>query len=257
MLVLDDVLQNYFIAHRELIATEQVDDNNIVVSFPLHFVGNHRIEVSVSQVLGDSLLMSDAGRTISELRDYGYSVSPGLISRMTEIVKPAKVRIINDNLVMDCRPEEVGSALHSFAEAAKTIGDAYLAFHVKTPPERKLLEAVGQLLNELEIPYRAGHKIHGKIDAHSVDFYMPPNGHPGLALEVLGGYNTHTTAQIWHFKCQDIRSFDKRMRVGLVYDTEDSNWSQKSAAILHDVADFALPSNELVSLPNIVKSTVA
>jgi hypothetical protein len=256
MLVLDEILENYFSTHKELIATEQVDDNSVIVSFPLHFVGNHRVEVSITEADG-ILLISDIGRTISELKDYGYSVSPGLLSRMVQIAKPANVRIVNENLVMDCRPGEVGASLHSFAEAAKTIGDAYLAFHVKTPPEKKLLEAVGQLLNESAIAYKTSHKIRGKIDAHAVDFYVPPNGHPGLALEVLGGYNTHTTAQIWHFKCQDIRAFDNRMKVGIVYDIEESNWSEKSEAILRDVADFALSSTDIIRLPSIVKSTVS
>jgi hypothetical protein len=257
MLLLDEVLKSYFATHKELIATEQVDDNNVIVSFPLHFVGNHRIEVSITETMDGIFLISDIGRTISELKDYGYSVSPGLLSRMVQIAKPANVRIVNDNLVMDCRPEEIGVCLHTFAEAAKTIGDAYLAFHVKTPPEKKLFEAVSQLLNDSAIPYKPSHKVHGKIDAHSVDFYVPPNGHPGLALEVLGGYNTHTTAQIWHFKCQDIRGFDSRMKVGIVYDIEESNWSQKSEEILRDVADFALASSDLLRLPSIVKSTVS
>jgi hypothetical protein len=253
---LDDVLKNYFATHKELIATEQVDDNNIIVSFPLHFVGNHRVEVSVTKSTKDLLLISDIGRTISELKDYGYSVSQSLLSRMVQIAKPANVRIVNDTLVLDCRPEEVGTSLHAFAEAAKTIGDAYLAFHVKTPPEKKLIEEVGEMLNESQVPYKLSHKVHGKIDAHSVDFYIPPNGHPGLALEILGGYNTHTTAQIWHFKCLDIRGFDARMKVGLVYDIEDSNWSPRSEAILRDVADFAIPSSDLPMLPNIVRSAV-
>ncbi len=256
MPLLDEVLKNYFATHKELIATKQVDDDSVIVSFPLHFVGNHRVEVSVTKAAEGIFLVSDIGRTISELKDYGYSVSPGLLSRMVQIAKPANVRIVNDNLVMDCRPDEIGVSLHMFAEAAKTIGDAYLAFHVKTPPEKKLVEAVGQLLDESAIPYKLSHKVRGKIDAHSVDFYLPPNGHPGLALEVLGGYNTHTTAQIWHFKCQDIRGLDDRMRVGIVYDIEDSNWSQKSEAILRDVADFALASNDLFRLPSVVKSTV-
>ena len=256
MLLLSEILQRYFNAHRELIVTEQLDSDTVVVSFPLHHVGNHRIEVSVSKSFDNLLVISDLGRTISELRDYGYAVSQNLLSRMTQIAKPGGIRIVNDYLVMDCREEEVGSALHSFAETAKTLGDAYLAFHVKTTPERKLLEAVASLLDELEVPYRPGHKIHGRIDSHSVDFYLPPNGHPGLALEVLGGYNTHTTAQIWYFKCQDIRAFDDRMKVGLVYDIEESNWSDKSAAILRNVADFAVPSTELPMLPNLVKDAV-
>jgi hypothetical protein len=257
MTLLDEVLRNYLSSHKEMLATEQVDENNVIVSFPLHFVGNHRVEVSVTRAMGGFLLISDMGRTISSLRDYGYAISEKLQSRMLQIIKPANVRIVDENLIADCRPEDIGVSLHSFVEAAKTIGDAYLAFHVKTPPEKKLLEAIGALLSEMEIAYRADHKIHGKIDTHSVNFYVPPNGHPGLALEVLGGFNTHATAQIWYFKCEDIRAFDSRLKVGIVYDIEDSTWSNKSQAILHNVADFALPSSDLPALPDFVKSTVS
>jgi hypothetical protein len=257
MSLLNDVLKHYLSTHKELIATEQVDENNAIVSLPLHFVGNHRVEVSITKATDGLFLLSDLGRTIGELKEYGYAVSQNLLSRMVKIAKPANVRIVNENLVMDCRPDEVGTALHIFAEAAKTIGDAYLAFQVKTPSEKKLIEEVRNLLGERHILYKFAHKVHGKLDVHPIDFYVPPNGHPGLALEVLAGYNTHSTAQIWYFKCQDIRAFDSRLKVGIVYDVEDSNWSKRSEAILHNVADFALPSNDLPSLPDIVKSTVS
>src|SRR5205814_2192546 len=133
MISLNDVLQNYFSAHKELIATEQISDDSVIVSFPLHFIGNHRIEVSVTKATDGIFVISDIGRTISELKDYGYAVSPSLLSRMAQIAKPASVRIVSDNLLMDCREAGVGAALHSSVEVAKTIGDAYLAFHVKTP----------------------------------------------------------------------------------------------------------------------------
>jgi hypothetical protein len=256
-MILDEILKNYFSAHKELIATEQLNDDSVMVSFPLHFVGNHRIEVAVSRASDGLFVISDVGRTISELKDYGYAVSPSLLSRMAHIAKPASVRIVSENLLMDCPESEVGSALHSFVEVAKTIGDAYLAFHVKSPTEKRLIEEVKERLDETEIPYRTSHKVHGKIDAHPVDFYMPPNGHPGLALKVLGGFNTHTTAQVWYFKCQDIRGYDSRVKVGIVYDTEESNWSSKSETILRDIADFAMPSNEISGLPDLVKYTVS
>lgn len=255
MLTSSEVLTKYLSTHKDLIETEQVDDKNIIVSFPLHFVGNHRVEVSITEADG-LLFLSDIGRTITELKDYGYSVSAGLMSRMVEIAKPASVRVVNENLVMNCNSDELGTSLHSFVETAKTIGDAYLAFQVKAQPERKLVEDIAELLNEAHIPYRPSHKVHGKIDAHSVDFYLPPNGHPGLALEVLGGYNTHTTAQVWYFRSQDIKAYDSRMRVGIIYDIENSSWSLKSEKILREAADFALPSSDLPILSKTVKDTV-
>ena len=136
-LSLEHILQSYFDAQKDLIVGEQVDDNNAVVSFPFHYVGNHRVEVSVTKTLGDQLILSDMGRTIGELKEYGYAVSAPLLARMVAIAKPANVRIVAENLVMDCPPDLIGSSLHSFAEAAKTIGDAYLAFRVKAPSENR------------------------------------------------------------------------------------------------------------------------
>lgn len=254
--LLDQVLQSYFSAHRELIDSESDGENDVVVSFPFHFVGNHRVEVSVTKVMGGQFVLSDMGRTIGELKEYGYAVAPPLLSRMTEIAKPAQVRIVDQTLVANCAPESLGAVLHQFAEAAKTIGDAYLAYKVKVQPDTRLIDEISQILGEREIAYKINQKIKGKIDIHPVDFVIPPNGHPGLALAALGGANTHNTAQIWFFKCQDIRAQQSRMKVGLVYDVEQTIWSSKSEAILRETADFALPSDQIKSLGEAVTSSI-
>jgi len=256
---LEQILESYFGAYKEMITAEQMDENNVIVSFPFHYVGNHRVEVAVTltpQPRG-RFLISDMGRTIGELKEYGYAVAPSLLSRMVDIARPAKVRIVDDNLIMDCKPEDIGANLHTFAEAAKTIGDAYLAYHVKAPSEKRLIDAIREVFAAREIAYKLRQKVHGKIDVHPVDFYIPPNGHPGLAMGVLGGYNTHTIAQVWYFKCQDMRAFNSRLKVGLVYDVDESTRSQRSQDILRDVADFALPSDQLRNLGETVETTVA
>ncbi len=254
--MLDQILKSYFHAHRELIAAEEVDDSDVVVSFPFHYTGNHRVEVSVTKGLGGEYLLSDMGRTIGELKESGYAVALPLRTRLIEIAKPANVRIVEDHLIMDCKPEEIGNVLHTFAEAAKTIGDAYLAYRVKVPQEQKLLSNVRQVFAERQIAYRPDHKVAGSLDTHTVNVYIPPNGKPGLALEVLAGYNTHALAQIWGFKCGDIRAKQSRLKLGLVYDVDDFQWSEKSENILRSIADFAIPSSQLTTLGDAVESAV-
>jgi hypothetical protein len=191
------------------------------------------------------------------MKEYGYVVSASLLSRMEEIAKPCKVNIVDETMISQSTITDIGPSLHSFAEAAKTIGDAYFAFRVKAQLEKRLLDAIREIFADRQIAYKLDQKVRGKIDLHPVDFYIPPNGDPGLALGVLGGYNTHTTAQVWYFKCQDIRMGDARLKVGLVYDVEESTWSQKSQQILHDVADFALPSDQIRTLGDTVTSAVS
>ena len=203
--LLDQVLDSYFTAHKELIDSESDGENDVVVSFPFHFVGNHRVEVSVTKVMGGQFVLSDMGRTIGESKEYGYAVAPPLLARMVEIAKPAQVRVVDQNCVANCDPERLGVMLHEFAEAAKTIGDAYLAFKIKIQPDTRLIDAISSILAERDIAYKLHQKVKGKIDIHPIDFVIPPNGHPGLALTALSGVNTHNMAQIWYFKCQDIR----------------------------------------------------
>ena len=176
---------------------------------------------------------------------------------MVEIAKPAQVRVLDESLVADCTPHYVGIVLHEFAEAAKTIGDAYLAYKVKTSPDTRLIEEIRAIFADRQIAYKFNQKVRGKIDVHPIDFVIPPNGHPGLALAALGGGRTHDTAQIWYFKCQDIRTQDNRLKVGIVYDVEQSVWSSRSETILRDNADFAMPSDQIETLGDTVTSIIA
>ena len=66
--LLDQVLENYFGAHKELIAAESDGENDVVVSFPFHYVGNHRVEISITEVMGGQLVRFRMGRTIGELK---------------------------------------------------------------------------------------------------------------------------------------------------------------------------------------------
>ena len=42
------ILKNYLDAQRGLTEIEQVDENNVVLSLPLHFSANTRVEVTVT-----------------------------------------------------------------------------------------------------------------------------------------------------------------------------------------------------------------
>ncbi len=254
--LLKQVLESYFTAHKELIEAESEGENDVVVSFPFHYVGNHRVEISVTKVMGGQFVLSDMGQTIGELKEYGYALAAPLLARMVEIAKPAQVRIVDQSLIANCDPERIGAVLHEFAEAAKTIGDAYLAYKVKTPPDLRLIDEIRRIFETREIAYKFAQKVRGKIDVHPIDFVIPPNGHPGLALSAIGGANTHNTAQIWFFKCQDIRAQNLRMKVGLVYDVEQTTWSSKSETILREQADFAIPSDQIKSLGDTVTSAI-
>lgn len=85
---------------------------------------------------------------------------------------------------------------------------------------------------------------------------MNPNGLPGMALKVLGSQNTHSTAQIWAYKCEDIKRGGWRKaknKLVLVYD-ERNRWSDASRAILESRADVVLSSGSINLLPDELKN---
>ena len=149
--------------------------------------------------------------------------------------------------------DELGQAIHEFAEAVKTIGDCYLAYPSRLPQkeeEEEVRRKIRKTLDDRHLDYREGPRVPGKIEEHKVDFYVPPNGLPGLAVAVLSNPD-RLHAEAWGFKAQDIRAAvdgdakHQSILVGLVYDAALAK--DISRRIIDRSADIAVPSTELDS----------
>lgn len=242
------ILQEYLQTYRRLIVSEvtQEDGREVVtISFPFHYSGNHRIELTVSPVNGGQFIVSDQARTLGELADAGYRVGDDLRAKVEDIADKFGIRLVKDHLLLDCVSADLGSSIQRFVEAAKTIGDVYLVHRIRTPQSRKLVRRVREFLDRRHVAYLADARVGGKIEPHLIDVLVPSNGKPGLAIAVLAAQNTHILAQAWGFKCQDIRDANEKIKIGLVIDEESGVWSSESRAILMDRADFLSTKQEL------------
>jgi hypothetical protein len=242
------IAERYFDAYKELIALESIGDDSVAVSFPFHFSGDHRIELTVTRVSGDMLVISDSARTLSELRNSGLRIGSKIRMRVQKLARLSGLRIVGDHLLLDSDLNNVGANIQRLLEATKTIGDVYLVHHSGVVRERFIFEQVRDLLNRHKTMYTIREKIHGQIETHKVDFLVPPNGKPGLALTILPISDPRLIAEAWGFKCGDIRAANPKMRIGLVYDTESARWTNESKAILEQRADIAVSSEQLHSL---------
>lgn len=248
--LIDSVLDTYISAYRGLIATERIDEKNVVLSFPFHIASNHRIEITITDRGGGRYILSDAARTLSEVRAAGYSLTDQMRSRLERIALLSGVRVVEDTIILDVDRSEIGHAIQKFLELSKMIGDVYLVHRQQITEEEDIVNEVRCALNSRGLLYRNNAKVQGEIDSHNFHFYIPPNGHPGLALNVLSGRNTHTVAQVWGFKCEDIKRDErnKNLKLALVYDTRRDSWSEASTSILHNRADIAVSNSELGGL---------
>jgi len=249
--LLNSVLREYLGTYRNLLAAENIDEHSVTLSFPLHYASNHRIEINVTKASASQWIISDSGRIMTELRLSGYKINQELSERLSELALAAGVRTIDDYLIMDSDSEHLGEKIQLFVEAAKTIGDVYFVHKERPFRERELVRQVKSVLEERGIPYQQNFKLGGELEAHKFAFYLPPNGVPGTALAVLSSQNTHTAAQVWAFRCDDVKRQprNQRIRVGIVYDTENAKWSEESQNILRSRADLVLSDKQVSELP--------
>jgi hypothetical protein len=111
---------------------------------------------------------------------------------------------------------------------------------------------VQTIFDSRNLLYRLHERVTGELEMHPIDLIVPSNGQPGLALSVLSGHNTHTLAQVWGYKCEDIRRGDwyrsNKPVLALVYDVRRQAWSEASRNILIARADIAVASDSLTDL---------
>ncbi len=250
----DKITKAYLDAYKKLVVSETVRDKNsgpcTALSIPLHFSGNHRVEVTITEFSAGKFILSDMARTLGELAEGGKSVTPDFRKKAEEIATQFKTRFVLDHLICESDATALGGSIQRFAEACKTIGDAYLLQRLHHVHVRAVVDEVKSIFRARKSEFRENVKVEGELEKHDFDVYVAPNGKPGVAVAVIAGHNTHSLAKVWAFNCRDGRNFyHGRLKLGLVLDEEDSApWTRSSRKILRKTADIVAPSNDLDTL---------
>jgi hypothetical protein len=244
----DSVLETYLTTYRSLIAVEPVGDS-AVLSFPFHLAANHRIEITVTAIGEGRCIISDSARTLGEVQSAGYSLTSQMKEKIERLVSVAGLRIADTHLVLEASLEDLGHAIQKFLEVSKTIGDVYLVHKPRETSDEDLISQIQIMLDSKQLAYRLHQRIQGEIEAHPFDVVVPANGRRGIAVSILSGQNTHNVAQIWGYKCDDIKRGEwyqkAKSKLALIYDVRYQKWSETSRAILENRADVALPSDSI------------
>jgi hypothetical protein len=178
-------------------------------------------------------------------------------ARLQQLASAVGASIVDTHLVLQSDEAGLGASIQKFLELSKTIGDVYLVHKQREKPDEELVQEVGAVLSASGLHYRLHEKIYGHLDIHPLDLVVPPNGHPGLAVAILHGQNTHTVAGFWYYRCDDIKAGqwyrNAKAKLALVYDVRYP-WSETSRNILESKADIAIPSDSLGQLSMRLKS---
>src|SRR5579862_2037145 len=146
------IVKAYLDAYRKLVSGQVVRDiaahgQSVTISVPLHVSANHRVEVTATEISANRFVLSDMGRTLGELGDYGYKVTADFRRRATEIAKELGIHIVDDYLVLECGTADLGISIQTFSEAAKTIGDAYLLQRTRTVHARTIVADIKRIFD--------------------------------------------------------------------------------------------------------------
>jgi hypothetical protein len=152
----DQVFNDYIEAQRGLVEVEQTDEANVILSLPLHFSANTRVEIAVTKITDNYFAITDMAQTIGELKDAGLTVGPKLMEKLSALVKAAGMEFAGNHLLKKCSSAELGEAIQQFADAAKTIGDAYLTYRIRRPKEEEdeLVTRVRSVFAQRKIPFK-------------------------------------------------------------------------------------------------------
>lgn len=241
----DTILNKYLAAYSGLIVAEPVEPDSVTISFPFHYSARHRIELTITALSSGQFIISDMARTIGELRDFGLGVGHKIRERLEGISKAAGLTIVQDHLLLESSADELGNNVQRSLEAVKTIADVYLVHRARTPTDQDLVRQVREILNKKRLIYREKERINGQLETHAVNFLLPANGKPALAIAVLPGRSSHLVAEAWGFKCDDMKITNADLKIGLVYDTRTETWASESKHILETKADIVVGSDAL------------
>jgi hypothetical protein len=252
--VSDKILKAYLDTYKKLVLSERIRDRSAgpstALSIPLHFSGNHRVEVTITEFSAGRYILSDMARTLGELAEGGRQITQDFRKKAEEIAGQFGTHFVLDHLICESNITNLGGAIQRFAEACKTIGDAYLLQRSHHVHVRAVVDQIKTIFRTRRIEFKEDFKVPGELEKHDFDVYVPPNGKPGVAIAVIAGHNTHALAKVWAFNCWDVRNvYAHKLKLGLVLDEEDSApWTRGSRKILRKTADIVAPSTDLDSL---------
>lgn len=249
------VLVAYLKAYCKLVVSEVVRDKSVgesvALSIPLHFSGNHRVEITATEFSPGRYILSDMARTLGELSEGGKEVTADFRKRAEQIAERHGARFVMNHMLLDCDAAVLGEAIQRLAEASKTIGDAYLLQRSQAVHARAVVDEVKTIFRARQLKFKENVKLKGTVEKYPFDLLVPANGKPGLAVAVIAGHNTHAQAKIWAFNCMDVHDAHRGngIKLGIVLDEEDSApWTRGSKKILRKGADIVVSSSNLSEL---------
>ena len=222
------------------------------ISLPLQTSGGHMVEVWVQQVSSNQFLLSDMGRTLSELLSYGVDVgvSPSKAERLASLQSEFGLTRSESELQLAVDGGSLPDTLLQFGHAMKTIGDMALLHRVAPVAEYRINLAVRSVLEEVGASYGEGReaRVAGEVEReHQLDFVGLLEQRP-FGIAVVAGRNIRQVAEAWAFRFYDMRPKNPALRRIAVYDDEQARWSKANVRILSAMTEATVPGSSLGEL---------
>ena len=218
------------------------------IVLPLETTSGHAIEIRATNFGSHHVVLSDRGRTISELIALGCDPDvPSRVDRLTGLLGRFGISRSEGELLLLVETGDLPRRVLDFAMALKSIADLSLLHRVSRHAPYHLNLAIRSVLAQMDLQFAEGRdaQVQGTVEVHRLDFLGWTKLQRQFAVGVVGGA-TRQSAEAWAFRFSDMAGASPNLLRIAVYD-DDDEWKDRNLRILMSAPDVTIPGSEVQS----------
>ena len=225
--------------------------NGCVVTLPMETLDKRRVSVIVEKT-GDTFLVHDGGKTLSELFCHGISITATLMKHKEDLVESHGAHIRNKIIRKICKAQELETAIFAVAQCS-SMAMIELVSHRPVFENESITSKVSKALDAWRSPYvkevRRNVDVRGRDGQHKFSFVcLSEQRGSVVAIKILASDNPKSQAERYGFLGLDLdqsEEFREWKRLAIISDA--TKWGLKSPRLARRFSDEILeidPKNE-------------
>ena len=212
--------------------------DGIALTLPLMYPDGWQVTVHLSQLIPNSLRLSDHGKTLGALIETGMSLDAKYTAALlAERVQAFELHSDGAILSKDVRLPLQGVDVQLFAEALVSIAHLVYRHEPASSLDNPADKAVRRVFETRKVQPRRNVEMEGHLVRTTRVDYLVEARRP-LAIQIVNRReNLLDYMERWAFRWSDLRQHNNRLLTGMVYNPENQDWDATALHIGSEVCD--------------------
>lgn len=248
-----DLLVSYFEKHTEVTTAE----NRCIVSMPLSTLDDRSVEVFVQQTMTDYVVVSDGGKSMSELFSQGIHLTDTQMNFMKSVARHYGATFIGNVFQIGCKVSELQQAVVAISQCA-ALAMVPVASHRAVIEDEPVSARIARSLNAWKPDYvdiARRPKVEGHHSVHMFDFVSHARKRDAntVAIKHLPpSFGSHVQAQRYGFLALDGEGMPWNSWKRLAVITKREEWSPADVELVRafsaDVIELETEGEERIEV---------